>query len=87
MANRAAIRFTHAVDTDGAYPSPEFATTSKLYQSFNGCSSSSAPVTPAPCVAFSSCAHPLVECAYPNLGHTLPATWATDTWSFFSALP
>jgi poly(3-hydroxybutyrate) depolymerase len=86
VKNEAAIRFTHAEGGDPAYASPLFATTSALYRSFDACSSTTTPVSPSPCAAFVGCAHPLVECAYPGLGHALPPGWATDTWSFFSSL-
>ncbi len=84
-ATTAAIRFTHATGGDSAYPAPEFATTSALYRSWNACSSASTAVSPSPCVSYSACASPLVECSYDGLGHALPPGWGDDTWSFFSA--
>lgn len=84
VANKAAIRFTHATSGDWGYPAPYFATTSKLYRSFNGCSTNSVPSTPAQCRSFSGCRNPFIECSYDNLGHALPAGWAADTWKFFT---
>lgn len=80
-----AVRFTHdASGGDSGYPAPLFATTSALYRSFDACASTSKPVSPSPCVAYDGCASPLIECAYPNLGHSTPAGWGAATWSFFS---
>jgi poly(3-hydroxybutyrate) depolymerase len=85
VSNNAAIRFTHATAGDWGYPAPYFATTSKLFQSFNGCSADSVAGNPPQCKTFRGCRRGLVECSYDNLGHALPATWAADSWSFFSA--
>jgi poly(3-hydroxybutyrate) depolymerase len=87
VAQAGAIRFTHQVDGDSGYPSPFFATTSALYRSFNGCSSTSSATAPSPCVAFSGCRQPYVECAYQGIGHALPPNWAAETWAFFVNLP
>ena len=81
-----AVRFTHAVSADNAYPSPLFATTSALFRSWNGCSASSSATSPSPCRAFDGCRSPLVECAYPGLGHALSSGYGAETWSFFSTL-
>jgi polyhydroxybutyrate depolymerase len=83
----AGIRFTHdsSPNGDGAYTGTQFATTRRLYQSFNGCSTTSTATTPSPCVSYQNCAHPFVECAYDGLGHNLPASFGSDTWSFFSS--
>jgi polyhydroxybutyrate depolymerase len=87
VRNNAAIRFTHATSGDWGYPAPYFATTSKLFQSFNGCSSDSVVGNPPQCKTFRGCRSGLVECSYDNLGHALPASWAADTWSFFTYAP
>jgi poly(3-hydroxybutyrate) depolymerase len=86
------IRFEHAVGGDAQYPPPYFATTSKLFQTFNACSAAS---TPAPsstpvmaCASFNACRSEFVECSFDHaIGHTLPPNWAQDTWDFFSAQP
>ncbi|HEX2869609.1 MAG TPA: hypothetical protein VHP33_00100, partial [Polyangiaceae bacterium] len=82
-----AVRFTHALSDDNAYPSPLFATTSALFRSWNGCSTSSTATPPSPCRAFDGCRSPLIECAYPGLGHALSSGFSAETWSFFSSLP
>ena len=82
----AAIRFTHDVSNDGAYSAEQFAATSQLYRSFEGCNSASSPTSPSPCVAYQGCKNPVIECRYSGLGHALPATWASDSWTFFSGL-
>jgi poly(3-hydroxybutyrate) depolymerase len=81
-----AIRFTHDAAGDSGYSAQLFRTTSALYQSWNSCSPSTVPGKSVPCVAYQGCSHPLIECLYPGLGHTLPAGWAADTWDFFSSL-
>jgi poly(3-hydroxybutyrate) depolymerase len=82
---RPAIRFSHdASGGDSGYPAPLFTTTSALYRTWNGCAATSKPVSPSPCVAYDGCSSPLVECPIPNLGHSVPGGWGTDTWSFFA---
>lgn len=81
-----AVRFTHALSDDNAYPPPLFATTSALFRSWNGCSASSTATSPSPCRAFDGCRSPLIECAYPGLGHALSSSFGAETWSFFSSV-
>jgi poly(3-hydroxybutyrate) depolymerase len=86
------IRFEHAVGGDGAYPAPDFATTSKLMQSFNACSAATAAVhsstTAMTCVSHNSCAKEFIECSFnAAIGHALPPNWAADTWAFFQTFP
>lgn len=83
-----AIRFEHALERDSAYPAPSFATTSKLYQAFDRCSSESKPVaatmSTTSCVSYAGCSKELIECSFdPKIGHKLPPNWAQDTWDFF----
>lgn len=82
---QAGIRFTHDKNGDGAYSQQQFETTSTLYRTFNSCSATSTPTSPSPCVTYDGCSSPFVECSYSGLGHSLPANWANDTWSFFSS--
>jgi poly(3-hydroxybutyrate) depolymerase len=91
-----AIRFEHAVGGDSAYPSPDFATTSKLLQSFNACkgacgvASTSVPSSSSAmtCVSYSGCGKELIECSFlASIGHALPPNWAADTWAFFQTFP
>jgi poly(3-hydroxybutyrate) depolymerase len=91
-----AIRFGHAVGGDGSYPSPLFATTSKLLQSFNACkptcgtATSSAPSSSSAmtCVSYNGCGKQLIECSFnASLGHALASNWAADTWAFFQTFP
>jgi poly(3-hydroxybutyrate) depolymerase len=86
VTNKAAIRFTHATTGDFGYPAPLFATTSKLFQSFNRCSAESVAGSQASCRSFRNCRSPFVECSYDGLGHALPSTWAADTWAFFKSV-
>ena len=91
-----AIRFEHAIGGDSAYPSPDFATTSKLLQSFNACkgacgvASTSVPSSTSvmTCVSYSGCGKELIECSFnASIGHALPPNWAADTWAFFQTFP
>jgi poly(3-hydroxybutyrate) depolymerase len=91
-----AIRFEHAVGGDSAYPSPDFATTSKLLQSFNACigacgvASTSVPSSSSvmTCVSYNGCGKELIECSFnASIGHALPPNWAADTWAFFQTFP
>jgi poly(3-hydroxybutyrate) depolymerase len=95
-ASYPAIRFVHAIGGDGAYPSPDFATTSKLLQSFHACKSTCGVVsTSVPsstsamtCVSYNGCGKELVECSFnTSIGHALPPNWAADTWAFFQTFP
>lgn len=86
VVSRAAIRFTHDADGDGAYPAPLFATTSKLFRSMNACPTSAAQATPGSCVSYPGCANPTVECVKPGIGHSPGPNWGAETWAFFSGL-
>jgi poly(3-hydroxybutyrate) depolymerase len=90
------LRFEHAIGGDGAYPSPDFATTSKLLQSFNACKvTCGSPTTSVPssssamtCVTYNGCGKELIECSFAtSIGHALPPNWAADTWAFFQTFP
>lgn len=86
------LRYEHAVGADSAYPAPDFASTSLLFQSFNSCSSSSttypSTTNTMTCASYNNCAKQLIECPFnASLGHTLPPNWASDTWSFFTSFP
>jgi poly(3-hydroxybutyrate) depolymerase len=86
---RPAIRFEHAAGGDKEYPAPYFATTSRLFQYLNSCSTGSTEVAPrtavVACVSYNGCAGEYVECTFDHsIGHALPPTWARDTWDFFS---
>jgi polyhydroxybutyrate depolymerase len=84
----AAIRFTHdASGADSEYPAPDFASTSKLYQTWAGCPAFSGTLTADECHTYSGCALPFVECPYTKLGHALPSGWGNDTWAFFASFP
>ncbi len=84
-----AVRFEHAEGGDKEYPPPDFATTSKLFQSLNACAGGTTPAKSSSsvmaCVSFQSCASEYTECSFETrIGHTLPPNWAADTWEFFS---
>jgi poly(3-hydroxybutyrate) depolymerase len=85
------VRYEHAVGGDGAYPAPDFATTSKLFQSFNACSAATAPAKSSSvmaCVSHNSCQKEFIDCAFnASIGHALPPNWAADTWAFFQTFP
>ena len=86
------LRYEHAIGGDNAYPSPDFATTSKLLQSFAACSATCASPTTSvassttamTCVTYNGCGKELIECSFAaSIGHALPPNWAADTWAFF----
>jgi poly(3-hydroxybutyrate) depolymerase len=90
------VRYEHAIGGDGAYPAPDFATTSKLLQSFNACSTTCASPTTSvassttamTCVSYNGCGKELIECSFAtSIGHALPPNWAADTWAFFQTFP
>jgi poly(3-hydroxybutyrate) depolymerase len=90
------VRYVHAVGGDGSYPAPDFATTSKLLQTFSACSAAcSTPTTSVPsstsvmsCVTYNGCGTELIECSFnASIGHALPPNWAADTWAFFQSFP
>lgn len=81
--SNAAVRFTHDARDDGGYTARQFGTTGALYRALSGCADGAAPAAP-PCVAYGGCRRPVLDCAYPGLGHALPPDWAADTWRFFS---
>lgn len=80
---RPALRMTYA-DND-AYPPAMFADRLAWYRAEQGCSETSGPVEPEPCIAWSGCARPVVACEYAGLGHAWPSDWADETWAFFNA--
>lgn len=51
----------------------------------NGCTSSTKPTAPSPCVAFDGCRSPVVSCRIPNQGHRIWAQGPQATWDFFAS--
>jgi poly(3-hydroxybutyrate) depolymerase len=85
-----AVRFEHAVDADSAYPAPNFATTSHLFQALNHCESASDPSPSSSpqisCRKFQGCSSTYIECPFDKtIGHTIPPNWPQDTWAFFAS--
>ncbi len=76
------IRFTYDPNGDGGYSAQQFASTAALYRSFNACTATGSSGTG--CSSVQGCGAPFLDCRYPGMGHTLPANWANDTWSFFA---
>ncbi|MDP9064509.1 MAG: hypothetical protein M3O06_01440 [Pseudomonadota bacterium] len=86
------MRFVHAVGGDSAYPSPSFASTSKLVQHFNSCSATTtnahSSTSVMTCATHNSCSKEFVECSFNgSIGHAIPPNWASDTWGFFQSFP
>jgi polyhydroxybutyrate depolymerase len=72
-------------DGTDAYSEDELVGAVEHYQTAHGCSATTQASTPSPCLAYDGCAKPVIYCAYPNLGHSLPQTAGADTWAFFSS--
>ena len=82
---RPAFRMTYA-DND-AYPPAMFAERIAFYRTEQGCSETSTPIEPSPCIAYDDCDQPVIACEYAGLGHAWPADYGAETWKFFSQLP
>jgi len=83
-------RFEHAVNGDGAYPAPNFATTSNLLKYLHHCGTTSTSAHSSTnvmsCVSHNSCTNQFIECSFnSSIGHALPPNWAADTWGFFNS--
>jgi hypothetical protein len=86
---RPAVLFEHAVGGDGAYPAPDFLTTSRLFKYLNSCGTGGQLVEPhtrvMSCVTYNSCTAKYTECFYDAaIGHARPPNLTRDTWNFFS---
>lgn len=55
------------------------------YVRANGCSNTTVPVQPSPCVEYQNCASgkPVVWCSF-NGGHTQPSFYSSGAWNFFN---
>ena len=55
------------------------------YLRANGCSNTTVPVQPSPCVEYQNCASgkPVVWCSF-NGGHTQPSFYSSGAWNFFN---
>jgi poly(3-hydroxybutyrate) depolymerase len=55
------------------------------YLRANGCSNTSVPVQPSPCVEYQNCAvgKPVVWCSF-NGGHSQPSFYSSGAWNFFN---
>lgn len=55
------------------------------YLRANGCSNTTVPVQPSPCVEYQNCAagKPVVWCSF-NGGHTQPSFYSSGAWNFFN---
>lgn len=81
-SGRPAFRMTYA-DND-AYPPEMFDERIEFYRTEHGCSETSTPIEPSPCIAYDGCDEPVIACEYAGLGHAWPADYGVETWSFFS---
>jgi poly(3-hydroxybutyrate) depolymerase len=55
------------------------------YLRANGCSNTTVPVQPSPCVEYQNCSSgkPVVWCSF-NGGHTQPSFYSSGAWNFFN---
>jgi polyhydroxybutyrate depolymerase len=81
---RVAIWATHG-DMDTALPITMAQPMIDALAEYNGCSTTTMPVDPSPCVEFQNCAagYPVVWCVRPGDGHTIPSFGAQAIATFF----
>ncbi len=73
---------------DGGYSLAQFESATRFFRQAQACAKESDPVDPSPCRAYRSCQQPLLECVYPQMGHTTPdAAEVAATWKFWRSLP
>lgn len=84
----AAALMIHGVD-DQVVPIPDAEYSRSQWVWGNGCSASTSPVAPSPCVEHDDCAagKPVVWCAVPGLGHGVWNEAAGAVWAFFARFP
>jgi poly(3-hydroxybutyrate) depolymerase len=80
-----AFRFTSDANGDSYYSLAVFTANVDHWVTAHHCSTTTMPVSPSPCVEYVGCDAPVIWCPYPNLGHSLPPSWGTDTWAFLSS--
>ena len=58
------------------------------WASANGCTATTKPTTPAPCVAYDGCSanHPVTWCSFPGGHYPLPAFTKQAIWDFFKVM-
>jgi polyhydroxybutyrate depolymerase len=70
---------------DPNYMQSEFANAVAHYAKANGCSATTSPASPSPCVAYGGCKQPVVWCSYAGMAHQLPDHWPDDAWAFLAS--
>lgn len=79
-------------EKDGAYAQSAFQDILGHFQAEHGCSAdftSGPELSPTgeegACKTFEGCAAPVIECVYPNLGHSIPEGWRDSVWNFINS--
>ena len=73
---------------DGGYSLAQFRATTSFFRQAQSCAEAADPVEPSPCRAYRACKQPVLECVFPNMGHTTPdAAEIAATWKFWRELP
>ncbi len=86
-AQRPAYRVTIGT-ADPIYSVADVHAVTEQYRESQGCSAASAPAVPdPPCVGYTGCAAPVVECVYDGLGHGAPPGGWAQVWRFFAGFP
>lgn len=73
-------------DGTDAYSEAELFGAVEHYRTAQGCSETTQPSSPSPCLAYDGCAKPVIYCPTPNIGHFVGPTAGAETWAFFSSL-
>jgi polyhydroxybutyrate depolymerase len=82
-AKRPAYRVTIGTE-DPYYKVSDVHAVTETYRQAQGCSTGTAPATPTtPCLGYTGCAAPVIECVYPGLEHWFPTDGPKYVWKFF----
>jgi poly(3-hydroxybutyrate) depolymerase len=83
-ARKVAVWATHG-DADTVLPIGPAQSMIQALVKYNGCSTTTTPVDPSPCVAYQGCqdGYPVVWCSRPGDGHAIPSTGSAAIAKFF----
>lgn len=83
-AARPAYRATIGT-ADPFYTVADVHAVTESYRQAQGCTTGTAPAAPSPpCLGYTGCAAPVIECVYPGLEHGFPPDGQKHVWEFFA---